>query len=219
MLSVHRFGFGIVVLLYQQFVGCWDVFAQQLLSLSVETINLFVGFSTGHVGTTTLSNSDSYINFSQPTIFIFERGAIKKGEYAESSLEHEVEHVKKIYGRYIIAQIKVKCGEMEIFKAVNVVDLSHSSLFFYRGLIEVAKEYEKIKLHFVRIRRDRLETALSLNASSKSQPDFFKYDHYRYSPIENVPNVVLALDESAWSTFSLMERVFWASLLVVPPHC
>lgn len=214
------------------FVICWLItklshgennFVDSLTNLGVGTVNLIVGFSTGcynfqsflvlivtatsgHVGTATLSSEASYQMKpgSPPTVFIFENAIVNKAEYEDPKFdkESEVQHVQQVYGPFLVDQIKSKIEGTKV-KSVNVIDMSHSNLFFYRGLAEVIRNQSMINLHFVRVHRDRAETAVDMNSPSSQQSEF------TYSPLENSPNVILTVDAATWANMTKNERTFW----------
>ena len=180
-------------------------------------IRLIVGFSTGHTGTTTLSNRTSYDLKDELVWFFFEQAGVNKTFYANNfTIYDEIKHVEKIYGPRLVKIAKENVIERNqsppgpdgVYN-VTIVDLSHSSLFFYRGLIAVAKNNkDRLSLQFVRLRRDRVETAISMTGD---RVPFFEYDFFRYHPMENSPNVLLKVDKSIWERMSEVERVFWVS--------
>lgn len=163
-----------------------------------------------------MSNAATYILDAQtpPTVFIFERGGIGGESYGDSAFEFdlgcEISQVENNYFLHIIGRIEEVIGERAV-QSVIVIDMSHTNLYFYRGLVEVAKQNPKINLHFVRIRRNRVETALSMR---EIRPDFFEFDSFRYTPLENPANVILKANEWLWTNMSTLERAYWVHLFM-----
>lgn len=172
-----------------------------------------MGFSSGHVGTTSFSDKNSYSPFGKSgelIDFIFEKGAVAKTHYMHNwTITQEINHVEKTYGHYVLDhanQTMFALGINDTMKNITIVDLSHSCLFYYRGLIYVAKNNSnKMSVEFIRLRRDRVETVISMT----SDPKFFDHDYYRYHPLENVPSVVLSVKPEVWFRFKFLQQAFW----------
>jgi len=148
-------------------------------------LRLFIGFSTGHCGTTTFSSQKSYIfQPSQPIGFIFEAAAVSKDHYEKNwTLKDEISHIEGVYGPmvyHLAIKLKSKANDSYHSRSLAkyaIVDLSHASIYFYRGLLHLANSNKnKLSVKFVRIRRDRIETAISM---SSDFPSFFWKDWYR----------------------------------------
>lgn len=181
-------------------------------------IRLVVGFSTGHTGTTTLSNRTSYDLENKLVWFFFEQSTVNRTDYSKNfTIYDEINHVENDYGPRIcwIARMVMR-NNRHLWSGrphnatVTVVDLSHSSLYFYRGLISVMDNFrEQISLDFIRIRRDRIETAISMIGG---KIPFFEYDYFRYHPLENEPNVILKLGDQIWQNLTTLEQLFWVRI-------
>jgi hypothetical protein len=127
----------------------------------------------------------------------------------------EYAHIKKKYIPYIYMKVNGMRVSKEVYTGVKgtkkitpitVADMSHSSLNVYQGLVRYAKENTHwLKLHFVRIRRDRIESAISMSASE----NFMKNDYYRYSPMENRANIINKVDEEMWNRMHLIQKALW----------
>ena len=150
-------------------------------------LRLLIGFSTGHCGTTTLSSQKSYILQPLPAVgFVFEAGAVSKDHYEKSfTIKDEISHVENVYGPMVYqAALKLMSSVQNSMHSnssrnYTIVDLSHASIYFYRGLLHVANSnMNKLSVKFIRLRRDRIETAVSM---SSDFPSFFYKDWYRYS--------------------------------------
>lgn len=149
---------------------------------------------------------------------MFEKHSVGRGKYKTFNLQSEIDHVEGSYGPYIVNEVKRRIEKKmvgdEMISVANIIDMSHASLFYYRGLIEVAKKSPEIHLHFIRIRRDRIETAISMINDVKFHDSYFKHAFFTYTPFENTPNVLHKLDASTWNDMTIVEQVFWVSQLV-----
>jgi hypothetical protein len=123
------------------------------------------------------------------------------------NINREINHIRHIYGLHAVKKLLriQKCGPLD--KRPILVDLSHSSLYLYNGWVHLAHTYPRyISLYFIRIRRDRKESVVSLS----SNPHFFRIDYYFYHPFENVHNVLLPVhNETIWRNFTLIEKLYW----------
>ena len=129
------------------------------------------GFSPGHTGTTTLSSPSSYVSGSRNKSsvgFAFEVGVFQPrgprtvaGQVNDVNLE--VHHARHTYLPALheqIGQYVKPDDQLDL-----CVDLSHTNLYFFRGLVQVMRE-DNMRFRWVRIRRDGVETARSLTHSS-----------------------------------------------------
>lgn len=215
-------------------------------------LRLVIGFSTGHVGTTSFSNSRSYRDSPDPSgkcigrvekqkkrgskvkaipnescgttqdhvclssvRFIFEKASVSRSQYAKPpnyTVVDELFHVKSKYIPFVLkaAQELAQCHQYYNTTqpdVITVVDLSHSSLFFYRGLLEFVRIYsERLSVHFVRIRRDRTDTVISMTSD---KPSFLDKDWFRFHPFENIGALVVSVDKPLWSLFSNIQQALW----------
>lgn len=173
---------------------------------------LVIGFSTGHVGTTSLSAPEHYANVTN-CIFIFEEGdvGIRYNKKENWTVDDEEFFVQKKYGMHILGKINNTIGSdilknSSLAKNITIIDLSHKSLWIYRGLERISNRFgTDIKLHFIRIRRDRFETAFSI-ANGNS---FFKADFYRYHPHEKMDLVILNVSTDIWLKLTETQKAFW----------
>lgn len=185
------------------------------MEIDVPHIHLIMGFSTGHCGTTTLSDKNSYqvIDKHHTAKFLFETNYVDKKQYRNPNfdLQSEIDHVESHYGPKIIQEMRLLVGASPKPTHITIVDLSHSNLFFHRGLVFMAmKLRHKFNISFIRIRRDRYETARSMASESCcNHGGFFNFDFFRYHPFENEPNVILKVNRDIWNNMTLLEQIFW----------
>lgn len=154
---------------------------------------LVIGYSTGHVGTTTLSSSQPYMDGSHAKVkdiaFFFEIGRMRKRRNA--TLKDEEQHVRGKYFGAIRSQLK---GEFH----KTCVDLSHMNLYFIRGLLSVLRA-DRVPYRLVRIRRDAVEVARSFEAQGK--PWVF------YSPYDSEP--ALPVSSATYDRFDPLQKRLW----------
>lgn len=163
-------------------------------------------------GTTTFSDVDAYSKIGlngELVDFIFEKAAVPKVRYAQNwTIQQEISHIQNVYGPFIIQHAKELQQSLKLnsVESYTIADLSHSSLFHYRGLINLAKQYpDQLSLHFIRIRRDRVETIISITSDMK----YWEHDYYRYHPCENVPAVILKVNPQVWASFNRYVMALW----------
>jgi hypothetical protein len=130
-------------------------------------VNFIFGFSTGHVGTTTFSSRKAYVDddlAKKQIHFVFERGGVPPTACGRSSwdLKKEIIHVEFYYGPELLRVVSNPKAN------TTIVDLSHANICFYRGLINVLHSLQ-VSFRFIRIRRDRYETALSMSIQDNSR--------------------------------------------------
>jgi hypothetical protein len=172
------------------------------------TVRFVVAFSTGHVGTTTLSDKRTYNSKDVKAAnlhFVFEKGGVPPSTCSSPSwnLQSEIEHVEHYYGPAVL--------DYELFdKNFTVIDLSHSNLCFYRGLIWVLRK-SQVPFEFVRIRRERLETVISMSVQNGTFIDFFKNDYYRFEPFSQISQVHLPIPghRETWEGMVRAQHVLW----------
>ncbi len=120
------------------------------------------GYSTGHVGTTTLSEG-KYYGRPHDVVFIHEmhygkynisrKDIFTTQKWAKATYEDEYSYVKDIYMPFMV---KSKGSKK------TLLDLGHNSLYFIKALLAYLQSETSFKFVFVRIRRERIESAISL---------------------------------------------------------
>ena len=166
------------------------------------------GWSTGHVGTTSLSSAETYNN-PQNITFIFE--ADRHPNYVHllkanwNTFTHQNE-LKFVETQFIPLMLKLRRN------STTLVDLGHHNLYFIYGLLEYIKlNPDKYRILFVRIRRDRHESALSLSYNSKGQKQSVCKLIYRYCPYDRPNDIIMKLrNTTIWNDdFKDYQKALW----------
>jgi len=170
------------------------------------------GFSTGHVGTTTLSEGKLY-GKPEKVAFLHEAhyGRIPLEDifdtkrYLNSTFEDQYAYVRDVYMPFLKKMRK---------KSKTLLDLGHNINYFIQPLITYLINETKYKFIFVRIRRQRHEAAISLTYRHPDQ----KHDIHiceslvtRFCPLERQIEVALPLPhgEDTWDSFTNNQRALW----------
>jgi hypothetical protein len=180
------------------------------------------GWSTGHVGTTTLSRSRTYGN-PKNLIFLhetiprpnnqtnFTKQDLRKQnpvykmpiDYLQSKQE-EYLYIKNIYIPYLVSMKK---------QYTTLIDLGHHNLYFIHGLVQYLEEYRHIyRILFIRVRRDRYETAISLTYKNPTHQhtNLCTDLHYRYCPINRYQDILLKPPNiDIWINMSEFQKALW----------
>jgi hypothetical protein len=171
-------------------------------------IRFVFGFSPGHVGAASISSagfhSDDVRDMNLTTVH--ENGGVPTSTYNLTAwtLAKEIEHAEYYYLPEIMKNLSTSSG-------MNIcMDLSHTNLYFYRGLIHVLTR-NHVNFTFIRIHRQRHELAYSMTVSKGSEVHFFWWEYFRYHPFENENNVVLKMNGNwkLWLSLSMHQRVLW----------
>ena len=175
------------------------------------------GFSTGHTGTTSLSDRDTFSSgLSRPlsdVAFFFEVGGAQRNT---ADVREQERHVRNVYLPSLAAGLETKRDHGLLRKHGPVplcVDLSHWDLFFYRGLIRTMEVGRK-SFRFVRIRRDAIEIARSLAENTQlSTHDLHYHKKFHtvtgFDPFEARDAIVLGVGEAAWANLSAVQQGIW----------
>ena len=156
------------------------------------------GFSTGHVGTTTLCDKKTYADNTtnlddvgllfEPDKFVhFAGDETVVRAHGQLTIEEQEAHVRGIY----LKEVSMLLGTRRVSWCV---DLSHMTLHYFDGLIRVMRA-EGLPFRLVRIRRDALEVARSLHG---------KFD-VGYRPFDAPETLVLRVDRTVYTKFSEKE--------------
>jgi len=182
------------------------------------------GFSTGHVGTTTMSDYSSYNNGRVRGLGLMFEGKVfrtnkkiyvPRERYRKNfTIADEVDFVSKKFAP-AVARLQ------KLFDTEVIMDLGHYNLFYYRGLVEyfTQKKYESVRpsnickrILFVRIRRQRIETAFSLlyRSSGRTISDICSSFTVGFCPFHNENNVILQPpSEEKWRLLTPFQQCLW----------
>ena len=175
------------------------------------------GWSTGHVGPTTLSEKKMY-GAPENVTFLHEMKYGKAGlpslddvytteSWLQGNYSEEYRYVKT---KYIPWLLKNKYD-----RSRTLVDLGHNINYFYRALVDYLLSETKYRFIFVRIRRERTETAQSI---IYGQPDQAYADVcaellVRFCPFDKVEEIILRLPgpnpHLLWQGFSNVQKALW----------
>jgi len=187
--------------------------------LSKRCTHVYLGFSNGHVGTTTLASREVYKGTMEGNeqltyhhtnyAFAFEKGFIPVERYLAGISDDAIDaHVADTY----LPQLEKKCENVH---GCVCVDMSHVNLFFIDGLIRSLAR-RSVGVTLIRIRRPSDELALSLSehdsTDSKPDSDCAKTSGWHYCPFANGDSgarVVLKLPRHLWRSFSSYQRALW----------
>jgi hypothetical protein len=181
------------------------------------------GFSTGHCGTT---------SFSQKSVFG------KGARQDQIHFEHEMQttRLNSLDYRHMDAATEYKYVKGRLFRAIAdamrpgervFYDNGHHTLYFMNGLLKFLTDMKKIhedafKYHIIRVRRNRVETALSLTFMGEKPAD---PDHLRtrWHPAERHEDVIYKMGRSDWQSLTPFQVQFlfyrWVECLVLIICC
>ena len=140
-----------------------------------------LGWSTGHVGTTTLSRAASYDSPSG-VAFTFEDlpppfGKVSGGpirKMPRNYIPDRDEELRFVNERYLPHLLAVRGN------ATTLVDLGHHNLYFADALLSVLHQYrDRYRVLFVRVRRERY--------SSPSKPPCYQFSSHHHTLDTNPP--------------------------------
>jgi hypothetical protein len=175
------------------------------------------GFSTGHVGTTSLATKSIYRSGVYNTETVMRRlneihfehemkaTRLEHGAWVNYDHDGEFQWVKTVFFRSI--KESMKPSEKCFF------DDGHHTLYFIYGLIRYLTELnqmnnDNLRYTIVRIRRNRIETAMSLTFPHDSAGDPIRL-RTRYVPFERTDDVVLKLPKETWDNFTNFQKALW----------
>jgi hypothetical protein len=175
------------------------------------------GWSTGHVGTTTLSEKKLY-GAPENVTFMHEMKYGKEGlpglddvyttdKWLQGNYSDEYRYVKT---RYIPWLLKNKYD-----RSRTLVDLGHNINYFYNALVDYLLNETSYRFIFVRIRRERTETAQSLIYGHPDQAfaDVCAELKVRFCPFDKADSNVLRLPGPnpylLWEGFSNVQKALW----------
>ena len=173
------------------------------------------GWSTGHVGTTTLSEQRFYGSPSNVT-FLHE---MKFGKQGTPHSEYVYDTDKWLAGNYSSEYNYVKTRYVpwlllnKYNRSRTLVDLGHNINYFYTALVDYLQQETKYSFAFARLRRERLETAQSLTFGhpDESFSDVCQDLITRFCPFDHEDEVILRVPNGTrtWETFSNVQKALW----------
>jgi len=200
--------------------------------VSSSSDDLFFGWSTGHVGSTSLSTSRAYASSATRSMrsfaFRFEilrrnKGSARFFIEANGTVAYQTDTVRA-YLSSSVAKIFIRMDRASDAKGLKrvpkraYVDFGHHSLFFIEGLLDAypRSPIGSPRPRLVRIRRGRFETALSwcdmpgcntLDATAENRLAPIGRS-YSFSPHLSYP-VRLAMPLQLWSQLTPTQKVMW----------
>ena len=175
------------------------------------------GFSTGHAGTTTLSLKDYYQKPNNNILFLHElkfgpssypykpEFGYRTETWQQGNPAKDYAYVKDILFPFLLRS-------QEIAGTSVVMDLGHHNLYFIDALIKYMKTETQYKYIMVRIRRERLEQAVSLTFHNPKFPikDICKELVTRYCPYDREDEVILKPpSKEIWTDLNTVQQAFW----------
>jgi len=182
-----------------------------------EAYDFIFGWSTGHVGTTTLSEKRMYWNPDNVT-FLHEMKYGRMGLPGASDIyttdtwlvgnySLEYQYVKHHYIPWLLRN--------KYPRSLTVMDLGHNINYFVNALIDYLLDETKYKFAFVRLRRERLEAAQSLTFGhpDKAFSDVCADLLTRFCPFDHVTSNMLQIPGpnayGLWANFSNIQKALW----------
>ena len=122
----------------------WLLFISIPISSDKPHFDFVFGWSTGHVGSTSLSSASTYSNPPHIT-FKFEKFPRSISSWRNHGKEKEYEFARK----YLERLDKIRGNQ-------TLIDLGHHNMYFINGLLQFIQESpEAYRILFIRIRRHR----------------------------------------------------------------
>lgn len=188
--------------------------------MSVLPYDFVFGWSTGFVGTMSLSSSVLFGN--PPNIkFIFE-GLEDHSSFNYEDVLHSVKYRDDLWKhwthedeyKYVKNEFMPSMVEKRGNKS-TLVDFGHHNLYFIYGLLKYFQEYPKYRVLIVRVRRERLETALSMMYCKFGRDEVEKCSDlctqslFRYCPMDRQKDVILKTNQRVFGTFTEFQKALW----------
>ena len=177
------------------------------------TYDFVFGYSTGHVGTTAMSDGTAYGHPSH-VVFMHE---LKNGPYnfpksakfttavwKKGNSHTEYKFVRNTYVDFL----KESRGENK----TTLVDLGHNNLYFVNALVKYLLSQTTYRFLIVRVRRERYESAVSLSFDrpGRRHEDLCSALWFRYCPYDREEDVILhPPSRHAWLNFTTFQKALW----------
>jgi len=162
-------------------------------------------------GTTSLSDGKLY-GHPDHVAFLHESNFGKfhvqnmgRAKWIQTTTAQEYDYVKRLYYPFL-----VKCRD----RKQTLLDLGHHNLYFIDSLIQYLEE-NKARYLVVRLRRERLESAMSLTFDTPTrQYTDLCHPHgglvYRYCPYDKPNEVILhPPSKDVWNNFTVFQQALW----------
>ena len=176
------------------------------------------GYSTGHVGTTTLSEG-RYYGMPSKIVFLHE---MKYGPFGNNNIDilqwsyntsvwrqndqvKDMIYVKEVFLPFLLLSMKRA-------KATTLVDMGHHNLYFIDALVKYLLNETNYKFLIVRLRRERLETAVSLSYHRPNKPmvELCRELITRFCPYDRVNEVINKPPSTdIWNNFTVTQQALW----------
>jgi hypothetical protein len=187
-----------------------DIVAPVLDERYIEDIEFIFGYSTGHVGTSSFAKRGLYGEGPRQESIFF------RHEFSENRISHKtwLGYTEKDEYDYVRQHMFPTIMETLKDKQLTFFDNGHHNLYFIYGLLRYLKEIETIKptfrYRFLRIRRNRVESALSLEHSRSHKHDLDPVElMIRFHPFERPNDVILKIPQATWDKFSNYQKSLW----------
>lgn len=186
--------------------------SSSITPLSSPPYDFIFGYSTGHVGTTSMNDGGVFGNpinmqfmheLASGPIEFPNRNKMTTAVWSKSDFKAEYKWVKDVYVPFLW---KSK-GTKDV-----LVDLGHNNLYFARALVEYLMSETAHRFIFVRLRRDRLESAISLSFDrpNRQYTDICSSLWYRLCPFDREHDVILhPPSRDAWKALSIFQQALW----------
>jgi hypothetical protein len=175
-----------------------------LNNFNFSSYDFVFGFSTGHVGTSSLSKATMYVNTSN--ISFVHEASQESAKYAVRWRNG----TKEMDSIYVRRKFLPKVLNFKKSKEM-LIDMGHHTICFADSLIKYVNKETNYSLLFIRIRRRRLETAFSLMYMA---PHIVLRDlsdmMFRYHPYERETEIVLKPpSKQVWMNFTVFQQALW----------
>jgi hypothetical protein len=169
------------------------------------------GFSTGHVGTTALNEGKLYGD--PPYVRFIHELHYGPYEFPDAD-EFSTEVWKKANYKAEYAFVKDKYVPFLLKNKGNrqvLMDLGHNSLYFVSALVKYLMDETKYRFIFVRVRRERLESAVSLSFRHPDEPFADTCElKTRFCPYDRASENLLVLPSlKVWEQFTIFQKALW----------
>lgn len=185
-------------------------FGKDLDFKASDAYDFIFGWSTGHVGTTSTSQGKLYGN-PDDVVFLHEthngkynlNDKLHTERWMNTTYSEEYEWVKSEYIPFLL-----KCRG----KKRTLLDMGHNNMYFVDALIAYLLNETNYRFIFVRIRRERLESGLSLIYKTPTE----QHQHIchdlvtRYCPFNRIEDVALhPPDRQTWRQMTIFQQAMW----------